>query len=193
MTASEPPSPENERQEPGLWLWHGEAPAQNEALPPIQPLSRAKRITDLLVSAGQRARRLASPNGPALIALALLGSAAWAMLYLLPSGEPVRGIRPVSASPPIPRPGVIRAASPVPSTAVAIARLAPVPAAPASIAQTGQEPIEHKTGKSRAWHRSRHVKRAHAAFVHLRTPVYWEPCRYQCDWAGSITWHGGGY
>ncbi len=190
MTASEPSSPDNERQEPGLWLWQGEAPAQSEALPPIQPLWRIKRMTHLLVSAAQRSMGLAS-NGSALIGLALIGSAAWAMLYLLPIEEP--GDTTAAASPPIPPPGVVRPASPVPSKPVAIARLEPVPPPPASIAQTDQEPIEHKTEKSRAWHKSRHVKRAHAAFVHLRTPAYWEPCRYQCDWTGSITWHGGGY
>jgi hypothetical protein len=192
MTASEPSSPDNERQEPGLWLWHGEAPAQSEALPPIQPSSRAQRITDLLASATQRAGWLTPPKGPA-ISLALIGLAAWAMLYLLTSGEPMPGDTTAAASAPIPPLGVVRPASTVPSTAVAIARLDPVPAPPASIAQTGQGPIERKTGKSWAWYRSRHGKRAHAAFIHLRAPAYWEPCRYQCDWAGSITWHGGGY
>jgi hypothetical protein len=192
MTASEPSPPDNERQESGLWLWHGEAPTQSRALPRIQPLSRIKRMTHLLVSAAQRSMQLAL-NGPALIGLALIGSAAWAMLYLQPIGEPVRGDTPVAASPPIPPPGVVRPASPVPSKPVAIARLEPVPAPPASIAQTDQEPIKHKTEKSRAWRGSRHVKRVHAAFVYRRTPAYWEPCRYQCDWAGSITWHGGGY
>lgn len=192
MTASEPSSPDNERQDPGLWLWHGEAPAQSEALPPIQPSSRAQRITDLLFSATQRAGWLMPPNGPA-IWLALIGLATWAMLYLLPSGEPMPRNMTAAASPPIPPLGVVRPASPVPSTAVAIARLDPVSAPRASIAQTRQEPIEHKTGKSRAWHGSRHGKRALTAFLHLRAPAYWEPCRYQCDWASSITWHGGGY
>ena len=190
MTASEPSSPDNDRQEPGLWLWHGEAPAQSETLPPIQPLSRIKRMMHLLVSAAQRSMGLAS-NGSALIGLALIGSAAWAMLYLLPIEEP--GDTTAAASPPIPPPGVVRPASPVPSKPVAIARLEPVPPPPASVAQTDQEPIEHKTAKLRAWHRSRHEKRGHAAFVHLRTPAYSEPCRYQCDWAGSISWHGGWY
>jgi hypothetical protein len=192
MTASEPSSPDNERQDPGLWLWHGEAPAQSEALPPIQPSSRAQRITDLLFSATQRVGWPMPPNGPA-IWLALIGLAAWAMLYLLPSGEPMPRNMTAAASPPIPPLGVVRPASPVPPTAVAIARLDPVSAPRASIAQTRQEPIEHKTGKSRAWHGSRHGKRAHTAFLHLRAPAYWEPCRYQCDWARSITWHGGGY
>jgi hypothetical protein len=76
MTASEPSSPDNERQEQGLWLWHGEAPAQSEALPPIQPLSRIERMTHLLVSVAQRSMRLAL-NGPALIGLVLIGSAAY--------------------------------------------------------------------------------------------------------------------
>ena len=66
MTAPEPSSPDNERQEQGLWLWHGEAPAQGEALPPIQPLPRIKRMTHLFVSVAQRSMRLAL-NGPALI------------------------------------------------------------------------------------------------------------------------------
>jgi hypothetical protein len=192
MTALEPSSPDNERQEPGLRLWHGEAPTQSEALPSIRPSSRAQRITDLLASATQRAGWLTPPNGP-VIWLALIGLAAWAMLYLLPSGEPMPGHTTATASLPIPPPGVVRAASTVPSISVAIARLDPVPAPPASIAQTGQEPTEHKTGKSQTWHGSPHRKRAHAAFVHLRAPAYSEPCRYQCDWTGSIAWHGGGY
>jgi hypothetical protein len=113
MTASEPSSPDNDRQEQGLWLWHGEAPAQSEALPPIQPLSRIKRMTHLLVSAAQRSMRLAL-NGPALIGLALIGSAAWAMLYLLPSGEPVPGDTPIVAAPTVRSLGGVRPARPVP-------------------------------------------------------------------------------
>ena len=191
MTASEPSSPDNERQEQGLWLWHGEAPAQSEALPPIQPLSRIKRMTHLLVSVAQRSMRLAL-NGPALIGLALIGSAAWAMLYFLPTGEPVRGDTSIPAAPIVQSLGGVRPARPVPPAAMRIVQLGPAPP-PVMIAKTVEEPIEPKTAKSRAWHRSRHVKRAHATFVHLRTPAYSEPCRYQCDWAGSITWHGGGY
>ena len=190
MTASEPSSPDNERQEPGLWLWHGEAPAQSEAPPPIQPLSRIKRITQQLVSAGQPSVRMAL-NGPALIGLAVIGSAAWAMLYLQPIVQP--GDTTAAASPPMPPVGVVRPASPSPSQAVAIARLEPVPPPPTSITQEGQEPTEHKTAKSRAWHRSGLGKRASAAFFYRGPPAYSEPCRYQCDWAGSISWHGGGY
>jgi hypothetical protein len=191
MTVSEPSSPDNDRQEPGLWLWQGEAPAQREALPPIRPLSRIKRMTHLLASAAQRSMRLAL-NGPALIGLALIGSAAWATLYLLPVGEPVRGDTPVAAAPTVQSLGSVRPAKPVPPAAMPSVQLGPAPP-PVSIAKTVKEPIEPKTTKSRAWHRLRHVKKAHAAFVHLRTPAYSEPCRYQCDWAGSITWHGGGY
>lgn len=191
MTAPEPSSPDNERQEQGLWLWHGEAPAQGEALPPIQPLPRIKRMTHLFVSVAQRSMRLAL-NGPALIGLALIGSAAWAMLYLLPTGEPVPGDAPIPAAPVVQSLGSARPARPVPPAAIPIVQLDPAPP-PVMIAKTVEEPIEPKTGKSRAWRGSRHVKRAHAAFVHLRTPAYSEPCRYQCDWAGSITWHGGGY
>ncbi len=196
MTVSGPSPPDtgpirNENPEPGLWLWHGEAPAASEA-PPLAPLrSRLKRTAHHLGSAAQRAKWMAAPNAFTGIWLAVIGLTAWAMLHLLPGGEPMPRNFPVAASQPVSSPAVVRPAPPVLPAAVTTAQLDPIPAPPALTAQTVEQSTERKAVKSRVAHRSRLVKRVHAAFVHVRD---WEPCRYNCDnWTVPMTWHGGGY
>ena len=109
MTALEPfPSDtapiSNENQEAGLWLWHGEAPVRDEAPSlPAPSFRRIKRIAHLIDSAAQGATRLAQPNRRAL-GLALIGLAAWTVVYLLPSGAPVLKTTPAVVFPPVPSP-----------------------------------------------------------------------------------------
>jgi hypothetical protein len=119
---------------------------------------------------------LAPPMGTAL-GLVLIGLAAAAAVYLLPSRQPIPGNTSAAASPPAP---------------AAVAHSDdPVPAPAALITNTVERSAGHKTVKSRTSHRSRFAKRVHAAG---RTAVFSEPCRYHCDeGAEPVTWHGGGY
>jgi hypothetical protein len=194
MTASRPSPPDtgpisNESEDPGLWLWHGEAPAAGEAPPLAPPRSHLKRTAHHLGSAAQRAKWMVAPNAFTVIWLAVIGLTAWAMLHLLPAGEPMPRNIPVAASQPVSSPTAVRPAPP--PAAVTPVQLDPVPAPPALTAQTVEQSTERKAVKSRAAHRSRLVKRMHASFVHAWA---WEPCRYNCDnWTVPMTWHGGGY
>jgi hypothetical protein len=122
MTALEPfPSDtapiSNENQEAGLWLWHGEAPVRDEAPSlPAPSFRRIKRIAHLIDSAAQGATRLAQPNRRAL-GLALIGLAAWTVVYLLPSGAPVLKTTPAVVFPPVPSPVAAGPARPTPAAA----------------------------------------------------------------------------
>lgn len=195
MIDLEPSSPDaatrsNESQEPGLWLWHGEAPASGEAAPLAPPGSRLKRIMRLLGSAAQRVGPKVTPNALAGVWLTIIGLTAWAVLHLLSGGEPVPGNTPIASPLPVASQAIVRPARPLPPAAVTVARLDPLPA-PASTAQTVKPPPERRAVKSRASHRSRLARRVHASFVQAWVS---DPCRYSCDnWTAPMTWHGGGY
>jgi hypothetical protein len=197
MTGSEPPLPDTplisgDEQQSGLWLLDGQMLAHGQATPLALPPSRTRRIAHLLVSAAQRAGLPVLPNGP-LLWFVLIGLAAWTALYLLPSAEPTRNTA-VAASQAVPSAVAALPASPVPPAAATTALLDPALTPPPSIGQPVEEPSEPKMLKPRSSHRPRHVKRVRVTFVHARTPVVSEPCRYSCDnWAVPMTWHGGGY
>jgi hypothetical protein len=223
--ASDPPSLgaapiSNDRQEPGLWLWQGEAPPQGETLPqgeapppasPARPPSRAERIAYLAGSAVRRARWMGPSSGWFLV-----GLAAFVMAHALSGGEPIPGnrpaavpqrvppvlatvLQPVSPAPAaVPQPGrspsVALPANPAPPAVMTVAQLGQVSAPSGSIAPRMAERTEHLPAKRRASRRSRFVRRAYPLLVCQWTPVFSEPCRYQCDGGAEVmTWHGGGY
>ena len=181
----------NENQEAGLWLWHGEAPVRDEAPSlPAPSFRRIKRIAHLIDSAAQGATRLAQPNRRAL-GLALIGLAAWTVVYLLPSGAPVLKTTPAVVFPPVPSPVAAGPARPTPAAAATTVQSDQAPTPPPSIDQPVDEPTPPNPIKPRPSHRSRLGKRMRASFVHWGT---WEPCRYNCDsWVVPMTGHGGGY
>lgn len=226
MMGSEPSLPEAPRisgddQESGLWLLHGQTPAQGETAPPAPPASRSKGIAYFLGFAVRGAKRLASPD-MLWLGLVLIGLAAWAAVIFLPDEEPWPKNTPVAASPPVPSPA---AASPVGAQPPAMATTAqsgqaPTPPAPSPVAASPAgpqlpaaattaeldqaptpppwivQPMEQPTGprtlKPRVSHRRRLVRRVHGSLVQRWA---WEPpCRYNCDnWTVPMTWHGGGY
>jgi hypothetical protein len=196
MTASEPSSPDatplsNENQEPGLWLWQGEALPHTEVPPSAslsRPPSRVERIAYLVGSAVRRARWLAPPSGWALVALA-----AWGTVHLLPGGQSISGNTSAAALQPMPAPSLARPISPAPPPPLAETPLDRVQAPSAPVTQAMAGPPQHKTVKWRARHRSPLTVRRSHAFAYRRTPVFVEQCRYGCDWADATAWHGGGY
>jgi hypothetical protein len=156
---------------------------------PARPLSRVERIAYLVGSATRRARWMAPPTG-----LLLIGVAAWVMAYALPGGEPMPGNISAAAPQAVASPSVALPASPAPPAGVPVAPLDQVSAPSGSIAPRMAGQTEHIPAKWRAPRRSRLVvRRVHASRVYRWTPVFWEPCRYQCDWAEVTSWHGGGY
>jgi hypothetical protein len=220
MMASDPSSPaapiSNDRQEPGLWLWQGEAPSQGEALPqgeplpqgeapppasPARPPSRVERIAYLAGSAVRRARWMGPSSGWFLV-----GLAAFVMAHALSGGEPIPGNGPAAVPqrlPPalaaVPQPGrspsVALPANPAPPAGMTVAQLGQVLPPSGSVAPRMAERTEHLPAKRRASRRSRFVvRRAYPLLVYRWTPVFSEPCRYQCDGGAEVmTWHGGGY
>jgi hypothetical protein len=195
MPASEPLPPDtaaisNNREESGLWLWHGEAPAQSGAALPAPPPSGVRRIVPFVASAAHNVRGCLGPPGALALGLAVIGFAAWAMVFALSGGEPVPRKAAVAASAPLLSPSVATAAS---STVPAVARPPQpeaVPALPPSFVQTAKERTERETIKPRVSHRWRHVKKARASFARTWTE---EPCRYHCDASAEpMTWRGGG-
>lgn len=154
-----------------------------------------KRVAQLFISAAQGAKWLAPRNRTAL-GLVFIGLVASAIVYMLPSSEPVSGSAPATASAPTLSQGAVRPAIPMPPAAAALVQAdEPVPTPAVSMPQTGEGSAGRKTVKPRAWHKWRLVRRAaHASSFHVRTAVLSEPCRYHCDdWAEPMTWHGGGY
>lgn len=136
MTASQPSSPgaapiSDDSQEPGLWLWQGEAPLESEAPPqseaPTRPPSRVERIADLAGSAARRAGWLGPPSGWFLI-----GLAAFVMAHALSGGAPIPGNIPAAAPQPVP-PAAAAAPHPMPSPSLAL------PASPAPVAARRKE------------------------------------------------------
>lgn len=170
-----------------------DGPAPRALYPPL--MFSAKRAAHLFSSA-RRARWLAPPIRTAL-ALVLIGLAASAMVYLLPSGEPVSGDTPAAASSAVPSPGVVRTAVFIPPAAATIAQTddrGPAPAALTAQTAEGGGSVGRRASKSRASHKWRLVRRVHTTFFHVPTAILPEPCRYSCDdWAEPVTWHGGGY
>lgn len=154
---------------------------------------RVKSLAHLLVFYPQRAKWLSVQNRTAL-GLMLIGLGAWAMVYLLPSAEPVPGNKPAAAaaSPPVPSPGVVRPTIPIPPAFATLPQsdnLVPTPAV--SKPRTVEGSAGRKTTKSRASHKWRMVKRL---FFRRQPTAPPEPCRDRCDvWAEPMTWHGGGY
>jgi hypothetical protein len=161
-------------------------------IPPL--MLSVKRLAHLLVFSPQRAKWLSVRNRTAL-GLVLIGLAAWAMVYLLPSAEPVPGNTPAAASPPAPSPGVVRPTILIPPASATLPQSDnPVPSPAASKPRSVEGSAERKTAKSRASHKWRMVERLHASFFRGRAAVLPEPCRDHCDdWAEPMTWHGGGY
>ena len=212
-TASQPSSPgaapiSDDSQEPGLWLWQGEAPLESEAPPrgeappqseaPARPPSRVERIADLAGAAARRAGWMGPPTGWFLI-----GLAAFVMAHALPGGEPIPGnitaaapqpVPPAAAAAPhpMPSPSLALPASPAPPAGMTVAQVDQVAAPSGSIAQRMAGRTEHRPAKWRALRRARLVvRRVRASLLYRWTP---EPCRYQCDdLAEGMTWHGGGY
>jgi hypothetical protein len=141
-----------------------------------------------MISAARSARWMAPPSG-----LALVGFAAWASLHLLSGGQSVSTNTSAAALQPVPAPSLARPISPAPPPlAEAPLDQARAPSPPVTQAVAG--PAQHKTVKWRARRRSPLiVRRGHTWFAHRWTPVFMEPCRYQCDWMEPTAWHGGGY
>ena len=195
MEISKPPLPDampisNDSQVSGLWLWRGEAPPPRPA-PPVRPASRIEPVAALIVSAARSARWMAPPSGLALIALA-----AFVTAHLLSGVQSMPGNTSAAALlPPMPAPSLARPISPAPPPPLTEAPLDQVQAPSAPITQVMAGPTQHNTVKWRARHRSpRTLRRSHALFAHRWTPLFIEPCRYQCDdWAEAEVWHGGGY
>ena len=190
MEASKPPLPDeapisNDSSETGLWLWHGAAPSPQPA-PPVRSSWRIERVATLIISTARSARWLVLPSAWALVALA-----AFVAAHLLSGGQSMPGEMSVALPQPAPMAPAPSLAGPIspapppppltePSLDQVQAPLAPVPQAMA-------ERTQHKTAKWRARHRS------HALFARSSTPVFVEPCRYQCDSTEATAWHGGGY
>jgi hypothetical protein len=127
---------------------------------------------------------LVLPSAWALVALA-----AFVAAHLLSGGPSMPREMSVALpqpAPMAPAPSLARPISPAPppltepSLDQVQAPLAPVPQAMAGRTQ-------YKTVRWRARHRS------HALFARSSTPVFIEPCRYQCDSPEATAWHGGGY
>ena len=168
---------------------------------PARPPSRVERIAHLAGSAARRAWWMGPSSGWFLI-----GLAAFVMAHALSGGEPIPGNRPATVSQPGP---AARASVPQPARSASVELPAsPAPPAGMTVAQLGQvsapsgpvaprmERTEHVPVKWRAApHRSRLlVRRASASLIRRWTPVFSEPCRYQCDDAAEVvTWHGGGF
>jgi hypothetical protein len=153
-----------------------------------------KRVAQLFISSARGAKW--APRNRTALGLVLIGLVASAIVYMLPSSEPVSGSAPATASAPTLSQGAVRPAIPMPPAAAALVQAdEPVPTPAVSMPQTGEGSAGRKTVKPRAWHKWRLVRRAaHAWSFHARTAVLSEPCRYHCDdWAEPMTWHGGGY
>ena len=177
----------NNSEESGLWLWHGEAPARSAA--PLPP-SAVGRIVTFVASAAQHVREWLGPPGAFALGLAIIGLAAWAMVFALARGEPVPRKAPVVVSAPPLSPSVATAARSVAPAVAMPPQPTAVPALPPSFVQTGKERAELEPIKPRLSHRWRHVKRARAS---LARPWTEEPCRYRCDASAEpMSWHGGG-
>jgi hypothetical protein len=216
MTASEPSSPgaapiSNESQKSGLWLWQGEAPPQDEAppqgeaSPPALVARFPSRVERIAYLAGSAARRVLW-MGP-LGGWFLIGLAAFVMAHALSGGEPIPGNKYTAVSQPGPpargaapqpvrSPSVALPASPAQPADMTVVQLGLVSAPAGSVAPRTAERTKHVPVKWRATpHKSRLlVRRAYASLVRRWTPVFSEPCRYQCDGGAEVmTWHGGGY
>ena len=194
MEASKPPLPDtvpisNDSQETGFWLWQGEAPPPRPA-PAIQPSSRFERLATAISSAARSARWMGPPSGLALIALA-----AGLALHLLSGGRSMPGNMSAAAPLPVAAPSLARPVSPPLAASLTEAPVDQVQAPSAPTVQAMDGPIRHNPVKWRARRRpSLTARRSHALFARRPTPVFVEPCRYQCDgWAEAAAWHGGGY
>ena len=88
-------------------------------IPPL--MFSVKRIAQLFISSERGAKWLAPRNRTAL-GLVLIGLVASAVVYLLPSAEPVSGSAPAAASAPTLSQGAVRPATPMPPAAAALAQ-----------------------------------------------------------------------
>jgi hypothetical protein len=188
MEASRPPPPDaplisNDSQESGLWLWRGEAPSPRPA-PPVRPSSRLERVASLFISAARSAGWMGPPSGLALVALA-----AFVTAHLLPGGQAMPGTTSAAALQSMPAPSLAHSISPAPPAPLIEAPVDRVQAPSAPVRQAMVGPTLHKPVRWRARHT---IRRSHVLFARRWTPVFIQPCRYECDWAQGTAWHGGG-
>jgi len=187
MQTLKPPLPDempisNGSQESGLWLWRGETPSPA----PLRSRSRVERVSALIVSAARSAPWMAPTSG-----LALIGFAAWAILHLLP-GDPSPGNMSAAAPHRVVTPRVARLLTPAPPP-LTEAPLDQEQAQSTRVIQSIAIPTHHRTVKWRSKRRSQlAARRSPAPVAHRWASVLVEPCRYQCDWAQGMAWHGGG-
>jgi hypothetical protein len=176
--------------ESGLWLWRGEVPSARPAAAARLP-SRLKRVAAMIGSATRPAQGLLPPSGLVLIGLTL---AAWVGLQLLPGGQSMPGKISAAAPAPARSSRTVRPLSPASPAQPIAAPPAQVQMPSVRFTHAMTEPTQHKTAKGRPRRRPPlTTKTANAFFAHRWTPRYDQQCRYQCDWAGEVAWHGGGY